>query len=98
MEGRAEPQSEARQSVLRHNCALDSDRDRTQFHSDQHHHLVVSAIINGAVMLPVLVMMMFVAKNPKIMGYFILPRTWTVLGWGSLAIMTAGAAGMFATM
>lgn len=60
--------------------------------------LVVSAIINGVVMLPVLVMMMLVAKNRKIMGDFILPRTWTVLGWGSLAIMTAGAAGMFATM
>lgn len=60
--------------------------------------LVGSAILNGVVMLPVLVMMMLAAQNRKIMGEFVIPRLWVVLGWTTLGIMAAGVAGMFATL
>lgn len=60
--------------------------------------LVVSAIINGVVMLPVIVMMMLVAQNRKVMGEFVVPLGWLVGGWATLAVMGAGAVAMFATM
>lgn len=60
--------------------------------------LVASAIINGIVMLPVLVMMMLIAQSPKIMGEFVISRVWVILGWLTLAIMTAAAVGMVVTL
>ena len=60
--------------------------------------LVVSAIINGVVMLPILVMMMLIAQNRKILGEFVIARIWTILGWTSLAIIGAAAVGVFATL
>lgn len=60
--------------------------------------LVATAIINGVVELPVLLMMMLVARNRRIMGDFAISRTAATLGWLTLVVMTAAAAGMFATL
>jgi NRAMP (natural resistance-associated macrophage protein)-like metal ion transporter len=59
--------------------------------------LVVAAIINGIVELPVIVMMMLVARNRKIMGEFAVSGVWLFLGWATLAAMLAAAVGMAAT-
>lgn len=60
--------------------------------------LVVSAIINGVVELPVIVMMMLVAHNRKVMGEFVVPLGWAVVSWLTLAVMGVAVVAMFATM
>jgi Mn2+/Fe2+ NRAMP family transporter len=57
-----------------------------------------SAVINGIVAVPVMVMMMLLASRPKVMGRFILPWPLKAVGWVSTAAMAAAAVGMFATM
>jgi Mn2+/Fe2+ NRAMP family transporter len=57
-----------------------------------------SAVINGIVAVPVMVMMMLLASRPKVMGRFILPWPLKAVGWVSTAAMAAAAGGMFATM
>ena len=57
-----------------------------------------SAVINGVVAVPMMVMMMLMAVQPKIMGRFILPWPLAALGWISTAAMAAAAVGMFATL
>jgi len=43
--------------------------------------LVASAIINGIVELPVIVMMMLIIQNRKVMGEFVVAWPWLALGW-----------------
>jgi NRAMP (natural resistance-associated macrophage protein)-like metal ion transporter len=57
-----------------------------------------SAVINGVVSVPVMVMMMLITSNKKIMGDFILPSALRVVGWLATAVMTAAALGMGITM
>jgi Mn2+/Fe2+ NRAMP family transporter len=57
-----------------------------------------SAVINGVVAVPVMVMMMLMASGRKIMGDFTLPLVLKIVGWLATAIMGAAAVGMFATM
>ncbi|GHH26149.1 iron transporter [Sphingomonas glacialis] len=57
-----------------------------------------SAVVNGVVAVPVMVMMMLLARNPKAMGIFRLPRVLSIVGWVATATMTLAAIGMFATM
>jgi Mn2+/Fe2+ NRAMP family transporter len=57
-----------------------------------------SAVINGVVAVPVMVMMMRLSSNPEIMGQFGLPRPLKVIGWIATAVMAAAAIGMFATL
>ena len=57
-----------------------------------------SAVINGVVAVPVMVMMMLLASRPRIMGRFTLPWPLAAVGWVSTAAMTIAAVGMFATM
>jgi NRAMP (natural resistance-associated macrophage protein)-like metal ion transporter len=59
--------------------------------------LVVAAIINGIVELPVIAMMMLLARNRKIMGEFTVSGVWLFLGWATLAVMLAAAVGLAAT-
>lgn len=59
--------------------------------------LVATAIINGVVELPVILMMMLIARNRRIMGAFVTPPLWSVLGWATLIVMGAAAMGMVAT-
>lgn len=56
-----------------------------------------SAVINGIVAVPVMVMMMLMTKRPEIMGDFPLPRGLRLLGWLATLVMAATAAGLFIT-
>jgi Mn2+/Fe2+ NRAMP family transporter len=57
-----------------------------------------SAVINGVVAVPVMVMMMRLSSNPEAMGEFKLHKTLRVLGWIATLVMASAAVGMFATM
>jgi Mn2+/Fe2+ NRAMP family transporter len=57
-----------------------------------------SAVINGVVAVPVMVMVMLMATGRKIMGTFTLPPVLKIVGWLATAVMALAAAGMFATM
>jgi NRAMP (natural resistance-associated macrophage protein)-like metal ion transporter len=54
-----------------------------------------SAVINGVVAVPVMVMMMLMASNPKVMGEFTLSGRLRIVGWAATAVMTLAAAGLF---
>lgn len=56
-----------------------------------------SAVINGVVAVPVMVMMMLLATRPRVMGRFILPWPLAAGGWISTLAMAAAAVGMIAT-
>ena len=56
-----------------------------------------SAVINGVVAVPVMVMMMVMAVRGKVMGQFALSLPLRVMGWLATAVMAAAAVGMFAT-
>jgi len=57
-----------------------------------------SAVINGVVAVPVMVMMMLMSSGRKIMGDFTLGPGLKIVGWLATAVMGAAAVGMFATM
>ncbi len=56
-----------------------------------------SAVINGVVAVPLMVVIMIMAMAPRVMGPFVLPRWLSVLGWLCTAVMTVSVAIMFAT-
>jgi NRAMP (natural resistance-associated macrophage protein)-like metal ion transporter len=60
--------------------------------------LIWSAVINGVVAVPVMVMMMLLASRRDCMGDFRLPGFLKVMGWAATAVMAVAAVGMFATM
>ena len=66
-------------------------------HIDPIKALFWSAVINGVVAVPVMVMMMLLASRPAVMGRFVLPRLLRLLGWVATVVMAAAAIGMFAT-
>jgi NRAMP (natural resistance-associated macrophage protein)-like metal ion transporter len=66
-------------------------------HIDPIKALFWSAVINGVVAVPVMVMMMLLASRPAVMGRFVLPRLLRLVGWAATAVMAAAAIGMFAT-
>jgi NRAMP (natural resistance-associated macrophage protein)-like metal ion transporter len=57
-----------------------------------------SAVINGVVAVPVMIMMMLLATRPRIMGRFTLTRGLVVVGWAATAVMALAAIGMIATI
>jgi len=57
-----------------------------------------SAVINGVVAVPVMVMMMLLASRPSVMGRFTLKPTLRWIGWIATVAMAAAAVGMFAAM
>lgn len=57
-----------------------------------------SAVINGLVAVPVMVMMMLMTRREQIMGEFTLPRGLQIMGWLSTFVMALTAAGLFLTM
>lgn len=57
-----------------------------------------SAVINGVVAVPVMVMMMLLASRPKIMGRLTLTRGLLVVGWTATGVMALAAIGMLATI
>jgi NRAMP (natural resistance-associated macrophage protein)-like metal ion transporter len=56
-----------------------------------------SAVINGVTAVPIMVMIMLLASRRRVMGQFTLGPWLKGLGWIATAVMTAAAAGMFAT-
>ncbi len=56
-----------------------------------------SAVINGVVAVPVMVMMMHLSSHRKAMGDFVLPVGLKFLGWLATLVMMAAAIGLFAT-
>jgi len=56
-----------------------------------------SAVINGVVAVPVMVMMMLLSSRRAVKGQFALPGPLKVVGWLATAVMGAAAVGMFAT-
>jgi NRAMP (natural resistance-associated macrophage protein)-like metal ion transporter len=56
-----------------------------------------SAVINGVVAVPLMVMIMVMASQRKVMGQFTLSRGLMSLGWIATGVMAAAAIGMIAT-
>ncbi|MEZ2409183.1 NRAMP family divalent metal transporter [Bosea sp. RCC_152_1] len=59
--------------------------------------LVWSAMINGVVAVPIMVILMLLAADPKIMKQFVIGRALKVLGWIATAAMAAAVIGMAIT-
>jgi Mn2+/Fe2+ NRAMP family transporter len=53
-----------------------------------------SAVINGIVAVPILIVVLRLAANRAIMGPFVLSRSLRLLGWAAVAIMALSAAGL----
>jgi Mn2+/Fe2+ NRAMP family transporter len=56
-----------------------------------------SAVINGVVAVPLMVVIMYLATQRKVMGKFVIPRALKWLGWLATLVMAAAATIMFAT-
>ncbi len=56
-----------------------------------------SAVINGVVAVPLMVVIMLMAMQRRVMGAFTLPRLLWVIGWLSTAAMAVAVAAMFLT-
>jgi Mn2+/Fe2+ NRAMP family transporter len=51
--------------------------------------LLWAAVINGMVAVPMMVLLMMMATNPRIMGEFVISTVWIWLGWLATAVMCA---------
>jgi NRAMP (natural resistance-associated macrophage protein)-like metal ion transporter len=60
--------------------------------------LLWSAVVNGIIAVPIMVVMMLLAVKPDVMGPFIVKRRLLVLGWFSTAVMAAAVVAMLATL
>jgi NRAMP (natural resistance-associated macrophage protein)-like metal ion transporter len=56
-----------------------------------------TAVINGVLAVPVMIVMMLMATNSDVMGQFTIPRRLKIMGWLATTVMLAAAAGLFAT-
>jgi NRAMP (natural resistance-associated macrophage protein)-like metal ion transporter len=66
-------------------------------HIDPIKALFWTAVVNGVVAVPLMIVMMLMTMRPEIMGNFVLPRPLWVMGWLSTAAMAVAVAVMFAT-
>jgi NRAMP (natural resistance-associated macrophage protein)-like metal ion transporter len=57
-----------------------------------------SAVINGVVSVPLMIVTMRMAANRKVMGEFTLPPYLRVMGWVATAVMLAASIGLFSTL
>ena len=56
-----------------------------------------SAVVNGVVAVPLMVIIMLMAMRPDVMGRFVLPRPLWAMGWLCTATMAVAVGIMFAT-
>ena len=56
-----------------------------------------SAVINGVIAVPIMVVMMLLADDPKVMGPFVVTRRLKALGWLATWTMAAAVVAMFVT-
>ena len=59
--------------------------------------LVWAAVINGIIAVPIMIVMMFMASDPKVMGKFTLSLPLKILGWITTLIMLAATLGLWTT-
>jgi len=59
--------------------------------------LVLSAIVNGVISVPIMVVLMIIGQSKQVMGRFTITRRHRVLGWSATGVMAAAVAVMFAT-
>lgn len=57
-----------------------------------------SAVINGVIALPIMVVMMLLGSNESVMGRFVIGKRLRWLGWLATLIMAIAVAAMFATL
>jgi NRAMP (natural resistance-associated macrophage protein)-like metal ion transporter len=57
-----------------------------------------SAVINGVIAVPIMIVMMLMAGQPRVMGRFAIKRPLKWLGWLATAVMAAAVIAMFWTM
>jgi len=57
-----------------------------------------SAVINGVISVPIMVVMMLMAVRPEIMGQFVITTSLKVLGWSATLMMAAAVFAMLLTM
>lgn len=57
-----------------------------------------SALINGVIAVPIMAVMMLLAREPRVMGRFTLSTRHTILGWVGVMVMLTAVVAMFATM
>ena len=57
-----------------------------------------SAVVNGVISLPIMVVMMLMAGSSSIMGRFVIGPRLRVLGWGATGAMALAVLAMFWTM
>jgi Mn2+/Fe2+ NRAMP family transporter len=55
-----------------------------------------SAVINGVIAVPIMVVMMLLADDPKVMGTFVVTRRLKALGWLATWTMAAAVIAMLA--
>jgi len=60
--------------------------------------LILAAVVNGVIAVPIMAVMMLLAVKPAVMGPFVIGRRLRVLGWLAVAVMAAAAAAMFALL
>lgn len=66
-------------------------------HIDPIKALFWSAVINGVVAGPIMILMMLMASSARVMGRFTLNTRQKVLGWAATLVMLAAAVALFAT-
>jgi NRAMP (natural resistance-associated macrophage protein)-like metal ion transporter len=66
-------------------------------HIDPIKALFWTAVINGVVAVPLMIIMMLMTMQAEVMGDFTLPRPLWAVGWLSTAVMTVTVIAMFAT-
>ena len=59
--------------------------------------LVLSAIINGVISVPIMVVLMLIGQSRKVMGRFTITPRHRVLGWSATGVMAAAVLVMFVT-
>ena len=57
-----------------------------------------SAVVNGVISVPIMVVVMMLAVRPAVMGKLVISRRLRVLGWLCTGVMAAAVLAMFATM
>jgi NRAMP (natural resistance-associated macrophage protein)-like metal ion transporter len=57
-----------------------------------------SAVINGIVSTPLMLVIMLMSANPKVMGQFTLPLPLRIAGWIATAVMLLASIGLFLTL
>ena len=60
--------------------------------------LFYSAVLNGVLAPPLIVLVTLLTSNPKVMGTRVSPPLIRFLGWVTAAIMAIAAIGMFLTL